>query len=123
MLRLGLAIFKEQEVKLMRFRLERLLKRVRDRLEYRWRRFRNKPMCFHWVVDEGEAVGEPIDIYHLTLHDMAEHQARGKMTYLLLVQGARVNAIQTMRFERLNELSGKITIQPCWVERFGPVRT
>ena len=96
-------------------------KRVRDRWIYFRRVIRNKPLYFHWVQNEGEAVGGPIDIYHLTLYDMVEHLACGAVTGLVLLYGLRINAIQVLGFERLDEWSGKTTIQPRWVENLGSI--
>ena len=85
------------------------------RLKYLWLRWRNEPLPFRWVDDDGEPVGEPIVVEHMTLYDMMEHQARGIMTAKILLSGLRVNAIQVLGFERLDSLHGKTTIQPRWV--------
>jgi hypothetical protein len=102
-------------------RLKKLFDRLGNRLEFYRRRFRNEPLQFHWVESEGESVGRPIEISHLTLHDMMEHQANGRMTELVLLEGVRVNAIQVVSFERLNEWNGKTIIQPRWVEPLGAI--
>jgi hypothetical protein len=86
------------------------------RLEYWWRRhWANKPLSFKWVESEGEPVGEPIDVKHLTLHDMMEHQARGVLTRKVLLEGVRANAIQVLDFKRVDRMAGITTIQPRWV--------
>lgn len=100
----------------------RIFERTRRRLRYCWRMFfTNKPLRFHWVENEGEAVGKPISVYHLTLYDMMEHQARGIMTWFVLWQNLGVNAIQVLEFERLDDWNGRTMIQPRWVQNFGPV--
>lgn len=84
-------------------------------LEYRRRRWRNEPMQFRVVEGEGEPVGEPMDIYHMTLHDMFEHEARGQLTAELLLKGRHINSFSVGPFERMDEYWGKYTIQPRWV--------
>jgi hypothetical protein len=84
-------------------------------VEYRRRRWKNEPMAFSIVKDEGEPVGEPMDIHHMTLHDMFVHQARGQLTAELLLKGRRINAFSIGAFERTGEMFGKYTIQPRWV--------
>lgn len=86
------------------------------RVEY-WRRryWTNVTFPFKWVGNEGVAVGNPIEIYHMTLHDMMEHEAQGVLTGKVLLEGMRVNAIQRLDFKRLDKLNGMTTIQPRWV--------
>jgi hypothetical protein len=83
-------------------------------IEYRRRRWHNEPICFP-VAEEGEKVGEPMDIHHMTLHDMFEHEARGQLTAEVLLRGRRVNAFSVGAFERTDKMWGKHTIQPLWV--------
>lgn len=85
-------------------------------MEYHRRRWKNKPMLFHAVGDEGEPVGKPMDIHHMTLHDMFGHEARGQLTAELLLKGRRINAFSIGAFERTSEMWGKHTIQPRWVD-------
>ena len=91
------------------------ISRLICRIQYYWLRWHNEPLPFMWVKDEGTPVGEPIEIYHMTLHDMMEHQARGVMTGKVLLEGLRANAIQVLGFERLDKWNAKTTIQPRWV--------
>jgi hypothetical protein len=88
--------------------------RFRLWIEYRWRRWRNEPICFP-IAEGGEAVGESMDIYHMTLHDMFEHEARGQLTAEVLLKGRRVNAFSVGAFEHKGGMWGKYTIQPRWV--------
>ena len=86
-------------------------------LEYRWRIHKNNPMQFKWVGEEGEKVGGPLKVHHLTLSDMMEHQACFMMTRAVLIRGRRINAIQVLpEFERVNKMNGISFIQPRWVE-------
>ncbi|MBP9668840.1 MAG: hypothetical protein KBE09_00955 [Candidatus Pacebacteria bacterium] len=79
-------------------------------------RFRaNKPFSFTWVEEAGDPVGPPLEVHHLTLHDMMEHAASGRLTDEILLRGLRANAIQYVRFERIDDFSGKTTIQPRWI--------
>lgn len=84
-------------------------------VQYRWLKYRNTPFGFRWVDDEGESVGEPIAVYHMTLYDMMDHQARGIMTGKVLLEGLRVNAIQVLSVERIDDMTSKTMIQPRWV--------
>lgn len=84
------------------------------RLQYHWLKWRNTPLLFEWVGEEGEPVGEPIEICHLRLHDMMEHEALGVMTEKVLLEGLRANAFQVLGFEHSGTLNGKTTIQPRW---------
>ena len=92
------------------------LVRIACRFEY-WRRryWSNETFHFKWVADEGTPIGEPIEVIHMTLHDMMEHQAQGILTSRILLEGLRVNAIQRLGFVRLDKWNGKTTIQPRWV--------
>lgn len=84
-------------------------------LEYRLRRWHNEPMHFLIVDGEGEAVGEPMDVHHVSLHDMMEHEARGQLTAEVLLKGRRVNAFSCEAYKQVEEMIGRTTIQPRWV--------
>lgn len=83
--------------------------------ECKRRHYRNTPFAFMWVEHEGVPVGPPLEVHHLTLHDMMEHQAAGRLTDEILLRGLRANAIQRVSFERTGDYWGKTTIQPRWV--------
>lgn len=61
-------------------------------------------------------VGSPIEVHHLTYHDMAEHQCDGAMTAAVLLRGLKANAVERLGSRRLNRHNGITTIQPRWVE-------
>ncbi len=85
-------------------------------LEYRRRRRRNEPMPFRSVKrDEGEAVGEPMDVYHLSLHDMMEHEVAGQLTAEVLLKGRRINSFSCEAYKQMEEMVGRTTVQPRWV--------
>ncbi len=92
------------------------LVRVLRRIEY-WRRryWTNETIPFEWVGEGGAPVGEPIEVVHMTLYDMMEHQVGGILTRKILLEGLRVNAVQKLGFERLDQWHGKTTVQPRWV--------
>jgi hypothetical protein len=94
-----------------------LLMRLAHRVEYWERRyFSNEPMPFPVVDnDEGEKVGETIEIRHLRMHDMMEHEARGQLTKRLLLNGLRANAFSIVRSISLN-VQTETTIQPRWIQ-------
>ncbi len=85
-------------------------------VEYRRRRWKNEPMPFRMVKDEGEPVGEPMDVHHLSLHDMMEHEARGQLTAEVLLKGRRINAFSREGYKQMEKMVGRTTIQPRWVE-------
>jgi hypothetical protein len=86
-------------------------------LEYTWRRrWSNKPLPFAWVgIKEGEPMGNPVVVEHLTLHDMMEHQACGILTDLVLLHGLRANAFSVISRELLGNFRGMTKIQPRWI--------
>ena len=88
------------------------LVRMFCRIEYLIRRWKNEPLCFKWVGDEGTPVGKPVEVIHLRLHDMMEHQAAGIVTGKVLLEGMRANAIQRLGCEYLDKMHAKTTIQP-----------
>ncbi len=82
----------------------------------RRRYWANKPLPFMLAsADEGQAVGEPIEVVHMTMHDMMPHAVRGALTGKVLLKGLRVNAFKHLGFERLDDWTGRTKIQPCWV--------
>lgn len=90
--------------------------RLSCRIEYWKRRYiKNQPLPFWWVRSEGEPVGQPIEIYHLRLHDMMEHEARGQMTEKVLLGGLCANAFSVVQFDQLDDMHARTTIQPRWV--------
>ena len=89
--------------------------RVWYRLCFKLLRYLNEPFRFRWVQDEGAAVGEPIGVFHLTLHDMMPHAVDGALTNKVLLHGMRVNAVQEIGFERISDMTGVTTVQPRWV--------
>lgn len=91
--------------------------RVFCRIEYWLRRhWENKPMQFYFVDgDHGTPVGEPMDVHHLSLHDMMEHEARGQLTAEVLLKGRRVNAFSREAYVQMEEMVGRTTIQPRWI--------
>ena len=89
---------------------------ISDLFRFGYRRLRNQPLEFSWVGAEGIAAGEALWVFHLTLHDMMEHQARGMMTNLVLLKGLRANAIQVLDFKQLDDWHGRTLIQPRWIE-------
>ena len=86
-------------------------------LEYRIRKhWHNRPLPFRMVKSEdGEAVGEPMEVYHLSLHDMMEHEARGQLTAEFLLKGRRINSFSYEGYKQMEEMVGRTTIQPRWV--------
>lgn len=84
-------------------------------LEYRRLRWRNDPLPFRFVKGEGEPVGESMDVYHLSLHDMMEHEVRGQLTAEVLLNGLRINAFSYEGYQQMEEMVGRTTIQPRWV--------
>ena len=71
---------------------------------------------FKWVEEEGREVGKSLPVHHLTLHDMAEWAILWRMTALILLEEAEVNAIQVLGFERVDEMMGTTTFQPRFIE-------
>ena len=84
-------------------------------LEYHQRRWRNKPLPFRFVKGEGEPVGESMEVHHLSLHDMMEHEVRGQLTAEVLLKGRRINAFSYVAYRQMKEMIGRTTIQPRWV--------
>ncbi len=86
------------------------------RAEYAWRKYwKNEPMPFEWVnKKEGRAVGDPIDIHHLRLPDMMEHEARGQLTAKVLLEGVCTNAFSVIHSQGI-DMQRQTTIQPCWI--------
>jgi len=110
------AEFSEQISVISRVHSRSRFARLLCRLEYYWRKhWTSRPLPFKWVDDEGVPVGDVIDIYHLTLHDMMPHQAAGVLTGKVLLEGLRANAIQVIDFRHLDDMNGVTTIQPMWV--------
>lgn len=84
--------------------------------ERAWRRWGNNPLPFAWVSDkEGEPMGNPVVIEHLTFHDMMEHQACGVLTDLVLLHGLRANAFSVVSRESLGDCRARAKIQPRWI--------
>ena len=79
------------------------------------RKRRNRPIPFYRVECEGAAVGEPFELEHGTMYDMAEHEARGQMTAKVLLEGVRANAFEIIRSELINERWEKSLVQPRWI--------
>lgn len=79
------------------------------------------PMHFKWVEEtEGTAVGFPLFVFHITLHDMFPHACQHFLTEEVLLAGLKCNAVSiTNRFERIGELEGFHEVQPRWVEELG----
>lgn len=84
-------------------------------IEYCRRRWHNTPMSFPIVEGVGEPVGEPIEVYHLSLHDMMAHEACGRLTAEVLLRGRRINAFSRESYQQVEEMVGKTIIQPRWV--------
>lgn len=84
-------------------------------VEYRRRRWSNEPLPFPIVEEQGEPVGEPMDVHHLSLHDMMEHEVRGQLTAEVLLKGRRINAFSCEAYKQMEEMVGRTTIQPRWV--------
>lgn len=86
-------------------------------LEYLKRKYwDNRPIPFPMVKSsEGEAVGEPMEVYHLSLYDMMEHEARGQLTAEVLLKGRRINSFSYEGHKQMEEHVGRTTIQPRWV--------
>ncbi len=97
-------------------RLGVILERTLGFIQFCYLYLRNRPLTFYWVGDEGQPVGKPIEVFHLRLYDMMEHEAQGQMTAEVLLRGRKANAIQVLRFDPLNEMNGRTIIQPRWVE-------
>lgn len=91
------------------------------RRELKRRARTNNPMYFKWVKDtEGTAVGFPLFIFHITLHDMFPLACQQFLTDEVLLAGLKCNAVSVGdRFERIGELYGFIEVQPRWVDEFG----
>ncbi len=85
-------------------------------VEYRRRKWENKPFPFSWVKYEGTPVGDPMEVHHLSLHDMMEHEVRGQLTAEVLLKGRRINAFSCEGYQQVERMVGKTTIQPRWVE-------
>ena len=91
--------------------------KVMCRIECWIREKNNAPLPFKRVGDgEGEKVGDPIKIDHLTTHDMMGHQARHTLTEKVFLEGVKINAFSVLDFVRLGKHIGISTIQPLWVE-------
>lgn len=73
-------------------------------------------MHFEWTKTEGVPVGDPVEVNHLTLHDMMDYAVECKMTDLILLQGLRANAIHYIDTEVKGEMWGTTTFQPRWVD-------
>lgn len=90
--------------------------RFLDRIEHRWRRWKNEPMCFPCAADgEGEDVGYPLPVTHPSFHDMADHAIDGVLTTHLLLGGAKFNAYR--------ELFSCRVARHCMLRIIQPVRT
>ncbi len=89
--------------------------RLLHRLAFYYLRLRNKPISFSLVGAEGTAVGEPLDVHHLRLYDMAEHAVCGVLTGKVLLEGLRTNAYEVVDYQPLNDDWAKTKIQPRWV--------
>src|SRR3989344_2504704 len=100
----------------IRLRSKNRLLRSACRLLYWYRWFKNRPYPFRLAgVGQGQAVGEPIDIFHLRLYDMMEHEACGQLTGKVVLEGMRINAFSVIRFDKLDEMHARTIIQPRWV--------
>ena len=79
------------------------------------------PMHFRWVDNnEGESVGFPLFIFHITLHDMFQHACQQFLTEEVLLADLKCNAVSVSdRFERIGELEGFKEVQPRWIEALG----
>ncbi|MDB5224497.1 MAG: hypothetical protein JWO43_119 [Candidatus Adlerbacteria bacterium] len=84
-------------------------------VEYRRRRWSNDPMQFRMVETEGKPVGDSMDVYHMSLHDMMHHEVCGQLTAEVLLKGRRINAFSRGAYKQMEDLVGRITIQPRWV--------
>ena len=93
------------------------LVRVVSRAEYLWRRYwKNEPLQFAFTDgNKGRPIGGTIDVYHLRLPDMMEHEARGQLTAKVLLDGLRVNAFSILNSQGI-DMQGKTTIQPRWID-------
>jgi hypothetical protein len=85
-------------------------------LEYRRRRWHNEPMPFRIVEGGGDPVGESMEVHHLSLHDMMEHEVRGQLTAEVLLKGRRINAFSREAYRQMAKMVGRTTIQPRWVK-------
>lgn len=83
-------------------------------IEYRRLRWRNQPLPFR-MVEEGELVGESMDVHHLSLHDMMPHEVRGQLTAEVLLKGRRINAFSREAYKQMEKMVGRTTIQPRWI--------
>ncbi len=92
------------------------LHRLMLRMALHWRRWQNRPLWFHGTEEEGEPVGDPIEVYHLRLYDMAEHAVCGELTNQVFLHGRRINAFSQISHEHVEgRRVGKTTIQPRWI--------
>ncbi len=92
------------------------LGRLLLRAKFCWRFWRNEPMCFFCVEgDEGTPVGNPMEVVHLSLHDMAPHMICGDLTTEVMLRGRRANAFSVVNYEQLEEMVARTTIQPRWI--------
>lgn len=107
--------FSAEIQRIAEYHAKSMLIRLILRAEYVWRKYwKNEPLPFAFVgMVDGRAIGNTIDIHHLRLPDMMEHEARGQLTAKVLLGGLRVNAFSMVRSEGVG-MQGKTTIQPCW---------
>lgn len=98
---------REFQATLSQRELRRRGRELEDRVKH------NRPLQFKWVrPDEGEPVGFPLFIFHITLHDMFPLACRQFLTEEVLLAGLNCNAVSRGRFVRINELEAFIEVQP-----------
>ncbi len=92
-------------------------KRKQCALELNLRIKNNMPMRFRWVDEkQSTPVGFELYVFHLTLHDMMPHACVQLLTEEVLLAGLRINAVQQVRFQRLDDWNAFTVVQPRWVE-------
>ena len=85
-------------------------------LELNLRIKNDMPMRFRWVdAIQGVPVGFELYVFHLTLHDMMPHACVQLLTEEVLLAGLRINAVQHVRFHRLDDWNAFTVVQPRWV--------
>lgn len=107
-------------IRLWLVRLDQTNEAVRRSMKRRhkvWlRRFRlQNPRDFRCVQDVGEPVGPPLEVVHITLHDMLPRAVAARMTDEVLLRGLRANAVREVSFKQIKPLVGIVTIQPVYV--------
>lgn len=61
-------------------------------------------------------MGEPMNVGHLTMHDMLHHSAQCMMTDLVLLRGMRVNAVESLGTTITGDMWGVTKLQPRWID-------